>query len=266
MNFDAIVSEILRFLVYIKALIAFLIAWLFSGFVYKRLLRARLPASPQVIRNLATLMRVIIILVGIFIALSILGIDVTGALVAAGFAGIVIGLAAQQTLGNLLAGITMLVEGRLKIGDMVRIGDNWGIIEHVGLLSTHVRLFSGEVLIIPNSSLFSSSIYNYSGLKARRIDLSVGISYGSDIGKAVKVIEEALWRNPNVLAEPQAIIIVDNLGDNSVNLKVMFWVLSARFLDARKSVLGEIKKALEEAGIEIPFPQRVVWLKEAPER
>lgn len=266
MSVDAIISEILRSLVYIKALVAFAIAWLFSGFVYRRLLRAKLPASPQVIKNLATIVRVVIISVGIFAALSILGIDITGVLVAAGFAGIVIGLAAQQTLGNLLAGITMLLEGRLKIGDMVRIGDDWGVVEHVGLLSTHVRLFSGEVLIIPNSALFSSSIYNYSGLKARRVDLSIGISYNSDIGKAVKVIEEALWRNPDVLAEPQPLVIVDSLGDSSINLKVMFWVPSARFLDARKSVLGEIKEALERSGIEIPYPQRVVWLREAPGR
>ncbi|MEM4570626.1 MAG: mechanosensitive ion channel family protein, partial [Desulfurococcaceae archaeon] len=135
-------------------------------------------------------------------------------------------------------------------------------VEYVGIMSTRVRLWSGEVLTVPNSSVMGSSVYNFSRSLARRVEISVGISYESDIDKAIRVIREVLRQSELVLAEPEPSVLVDSLGDSSVNLRVLFWAPSQDFWTARSLIIKEVKKALEANGIEIPLPQRVVRLKE----
>ncbi len=243
------------------ALIAILISYylgkLFSGYIKK----SKIKVHPELMYNIMRAVKLVMLFIGFLIALSILGIELTGLMVAAGFAGIVVGLATQQTLSQIFAGISMLIEGRIKVGDSVRVGDDWGVVEAVGIMSTQIRLWSGEVVTIPNSDLMSSKIYNYSRPIARRIDLSLGISYNSDIGKALDVIRKTLESKELILAEPPPTLIVDSLGDSSVNIKVLLWVPSQEFWTIRREIIREIKGALEAAGIEIPFPQRVIWLR-----
>jgi len=227
----------------------------------KPIYRARAEVKPEVLHNIARLVRLAAILIGIAVALSIIGIDLGGLLLAAGFTGLVIGLAAQQTLSNLFAGLTLIFEDRIRVGDSVRIGSDWGMVESVGIMSTKIRLWSGEVLTVPNSVVMSSPLYNFSRSVARRAEVSIGISYTSDIGKAVEVIRSVLWENELVLAEPEPTVIVDSLGESSVNLKVLFWLPAQEFWTVRREVVADLKRALESSGIEIPYPQRVVWIK-----
>lgn len=245
----------------IASIVVILIAYYLGKIAESQIKKARIEAPPEIIYNIARVSKMVFIIVGVLVSLSILKIDLTGLLIAAGFAGIVVGLAAQQTLSHLFAGIALVIEGRLKIGDSVRIGDDWGVVTSVGLLSTKIRLWSGEVLTIPNSNVMSSKIYNYSKTIARRVDITVGISYNSDISKAVDVIKRVLDEKELVFAVPQPVVIVDNLGDSAVVLKVMFWLPSKEYWTIRKEIIREIKEALEKEGIEIPFPQRVLWVK-----
>jgi len=227
----------------------------------KPIYRARVEVRPEVLHNVARLVRLAAILIGIAVALSIVGIDLGGLLLAAGFTGLVIGLAAQQTLSNLFAGLTLIFEGRVRVGDSVRIGGDGGVVESVGVMSTKIRLWSGEVLTVPNSVVVSSPVYNFSRSVARRAEVSIGISYTSDVGKAVEVIRSVLWENELVLAEPEPTVIVDSLGESSVNLKVLFWLPAQEFWTVRRGVVADLKRALESSGIEIPYPQRVVWIR-----
>jgi Small-conductance mechanosensitive channel len=245
----------------IAAIAAIVIAYYIGKLAESQVRKARIEASPEIIYNIARSVKVLIILIGVFAALSILKVDLTGLLIAAGFAGLVVGLAAQQTLGQLFAGVALIVEGRLRVGDSIRIGDDWGLVTSVGLLSTRIRLWSGEILTIPNSDVMSAKIYNYSKSVARRADIVVGISYGSSISKAIAIIMNVLEEKELVLAVPSPIVIVDSLGDNAVVLKVLFWTPSQEFWTVRREIIREIKEALEKEGIEIPFPQRVLWLK-----
>jgi small-conductance mechanosensitive channel len=128
-------------------------------------------------------------------------------------------------------------------------------------MSTQIRLWSGEVLTIPNNDLMSSKIYNFSRSIARRVDISVPISYTSNISKALEVIRGLLDSKELVLAEPQPVLIVDSLGDSAIIIKVLFWVPSQEFWTVRREIIREVKEALEAVGIEIPYPQRVVWLR-----
>ncbi len=223
--------------------------------------RSKIRAPPEFIYNIVRAVRLAVLSIGFLVALSIVGVELSGLLVAAGFAGIVVGLATQQTLSQLFAGISIIMEGRVKVGDAVRVGDDWGVVEAVGILSTQIRLWSGEVVTIPNGDLMASKIYNFSRPIARRVEVSIGISYRSDIGKALNVIRALLDDKELVLAEPSPTLIVDSLGESSVNIKVLFWVPSQEFWTVRREIVREIKEALEAAGIEIPFPQRVVWLQ-----
>ncbi len=227
----------------------------------KPIYRASVEIKPEVLHNIARLVRLAAILIGVAIALSIVGVDLGGLLLAAGFAGLVVGLAAQQTLSNFFAGLTLIFENRIRVGDSIRIGDDSGVVESVGIMSTRIRLWSGEVLTIPNSSVLSSPIYNFSRSVARRAEVSIGVSYTSDLGRAIEVIRSVLWNNELVLVEPEPTVIVDSLGESSVNLKVLFWLPAQEFWTVRREVIADLKKALESSGIEIPYPQRVVWIR-----
>ncbi|MEM4557754.1 MAG: mechanosensitive ion channel family protein [Desulfurococcaceae archaeon] len=245
----------------VAAILAIIIAYYIGKVAGDYAKKALVKAPPEVIYNVSRATRLVFLIVGVLIALSILRIDLTGFLLAAGFAGIVIGLAAQQTLGNFFAGLTLLLEGRLRVGDSIRVDNDWGVVESVGLISTRIRLWSGEILTLPNSVLLSSRLYNYTPAIARRADITIGISYRSDIGKAIDIIKRVLDENDLVLANPPPVVIVDSLGESSINLKVLYWAPSTRFWDVRRTIVKDLKEALEKEGIEIPYPQRVVWLK-----
>lgn len=247
---------------YVLAVVVFAIFFYLSKVAAKQVSKLKIVAAPEILHNIERVVRVAVVAVGGLTALSVAGVDLGGLLVAAGFAGLVVGLAAQQTLSSLFAGLTLLLEGRVKVGDSVRIGSDWGLVEAIGIMTTQIRLWSGEVVTIPNSAVVSGPIYNYSRSIARRAEIGIGISYSSDIDRAIEIVRAVLWENELVLAEPEPVVIVDSLGESSINLKILFWTPSQEFWTVRRTVIRDIKKALESAGIEIPYPQRVVWLRE----
>lgn len=264
---DNLVKQLLTplFLRAIWALVAILVAYIVGKLISRRLRRLRADVRPEVIYNVDRVTRTIILLVGFLVALEILGVDLSGAVVAAGFAGLIIGLAAQQILGNLFAGISLLFEGRVKVGDTVRIGNDWGVVESIGLMTTQIRLFSGEILTVPNSDMMSSRLYNYTRPVARRIDVLIPVSYDTDLNKAVSVIKKVLADNELVLAQPEPMVLIEELADSSVNIRVYMWVPSNKYLEVRASIIGELKTALNIEGIEIPFPQRVIYIRSGPQ-
>ncbi|MEM2383034.1 MAG: mechanosensitive ion channel family protein [Desulfurococcaceae archaeon] len=260
--YDFVSRHLELFIKLIGAIVVLITLYYIGVFISKLIIeRIKVRAAPEVLISIRRGVRVLFTVIGSLAALSIIGIDLTGILVAAGFAGIVVGLALQQTLSQVFAGLLLIVEGRVKVGDAIRIGDDWGLVESIGIASTQIRLWSGEILTVPNTNVASSNIYNYSRSIARRAEFTLGISYSSDVYKAVEVIRKVLWNNSAVLAEPEPVIVVDSLGDSAINIKVMYWVPSQLFWSVRRTIVAEVKKALEEAGVEIPFPQRVVWLK-----
>ena len=246
----------------ISALIVILVAYLLiSKIIIPKLMKLSLRAPPEVVLNLTRLIKLLTITIAVFIALGILGIDLGGILIAAGFTSLVIGLALQQTLSQLFAGISLLIEGRIKVGESISIGDTGGVVEHIGIMTTQIRRFTGEVLTIPNNTMASSNIINISRSIARRIDITVGVSYGSRLDKAIDIIMNLLESHELVLADPPPRVLIEKFGESSIDLTVRFWVPSQYFIELKSTILGEIKKRFDEAGIEIPFPQRVLWIR-----
>jgi len=226
----------------------------------RRVMKERMPRNT--LSNLEKLVYYGIISIGFVIALSSIGFSLSGLLVAGGIMGIVIGFASQTVVSNLISGLFLIVEKPIKVGDSVNINDVAGVVEDVRILSTTIRTFDGIYTRLPNDKVFSSNIQNYVAHGARRFAYSIGIRYRDDADKAKEVIEGLLGTHPLILKEPAPQVFVDELGNSSVNLKVRMWAPSTHWYGVYTEMLWKIKTTLEDNGIQIPFPQRVVWFED----
>ena len=200
-----------------------------------------------------------ILAVAVIWVFTLLGLNLSGLLVAGGVAGIVIGFASQSIVGNLISGIFLMIERPLKIGEAVSIGDTAGYVEEINIISTNIRKYDGLYVRIPNQEVFTSSITNLVAHVARRFEYVVGIRYSDDADHAIEIIKSLLADEPFILIEPEPSIFVDELGDNAVNIMVRPWAPVNEWWSMKMKLLWKIKTTLEDQGIEIAFPQRVVW-------
>jgi len=200
-----------------------------------------------------------IMIIAIVWILPTIGIEPSGLIVAGGIVALAIGFAGQSIIGNLISGIFLMGERPIKIGDLVEISGNLGFVEDIHIISTSIRTLEGNFIRIPNETVFSSSITNYTSTPVRRFEYVVGIRYADDAVKAIQVIKDIINAHPLALVNPAPHVYVENLGDNSVDIMVRIWSPSTEWFGVKMELLWKIKTAIEEAGIEIPFPQRVVW-------
>lgn len=218
--------------------------------------------SPDSAKNLGKLIYYGIIIISLGVATSSQGIDLGGLIVAGGFLGIVIGFASQSVVSNLISGIFLMIEKPVKQGERIDIQgtDIFGKLLEIGAFSSKIQLYDGTVIRVPNEKVFTSNLRTFSLSQVRRTETSFGIAYKEDITKTIDVVREAIRKNmPYVLMEPQPDFLVKELGDNSVNILVRVWHPRDNWDEVSPLSLAIIKKALDEAGIEIPFPQRVIW-------
>lgn len=189
------------------------------------------------------------------------GVDISGLMVAGGIFGVVIGFATQSVVSNLISGFFLMIEKPAKIGDFVEIQGMGvtGTIVDMTTFSTRIRIADGTIVRIPNDKVFTSNIRAISGSSIRRMDKVVGIGYAEDIEIAKAAIKKAIIEKiPYVLIDPEPDITVEELADSSVNLKVIVWHPKEHWGKVNPIILEVIKIALDDIGIEIPFPQRVV--------
>ncbi len=191
--------------------------------------------------------------------LPILGLNLSGLLVAGGIAGIVLGFASQSVVANLISGLFLISERPIKIGDQVNIDGVTGFVEDIRVMSTIIRTYDGTYVRIPNEKVFNSNIINYVANVARRFEYVIGISYEDDAEKAVEIIEKVIEEEPFALKEPPPAVFVDELGESSVNIVVRIWAPASVWYDVKMRLLWKIKTELEANGIRVPYPQRVVW-------
>lgn len=241
-----------------------------AGFAIARLVRmvttkyigTKLPLGTR--RNLGKTIYYLIIAIGLLTALGVSGVDLSGIALAGGIAGIVIGFATQSLFSNVISGIFLQIDKPMKIGDPVlitgKLPDVSGVVVEITTLSSRLRMFDGTYVRLPNSDVFLSEIRNYSTAAARRVEIIVGIAYKEDVAKVIGIIRKSLNETPLVLVEPQPDVYVDSLGDSAVSINVWCWVPFSIWFDMRKQIIEQIKRELDSNGIEMPFPQRVVYL------
>lgn len=205
------------------------------------------------------------IFLGVISVLPLIGINLTGLLVAGGVVGIVVGFASQSVVSNLISGLFLVFERPVKMGEQIQVGTVSGVVWDIRILSTILRTFEGEYVRIPNEKVFSSEITNLVANKARRIDYTVGISYSDDAHEAISAIITMIEDHPFILKNPAPRIFVSELAESSVNIAIKIWVPSVIWYDVKTEMLWKVKMELEKAGITIPFPQRVVHIKKDAE-
>jgi small-conductance mechanosensitive channel len=219
----------------------------------------------QLLRNVIS---VVIVVVGTVTVLSQFGVDIFALVAGLGIVGLAVGFAAQSTLANFIAGITLLLERPFQIGDWVRINDQEGKVMRIALRTTWLRTRDNIFTMIPNDNVSSAEIINFSTEGPVRVRIPVGIAYKESIKAARAAIMPVLEAHELVLKVPgmQPRVAATALGDSSVNLTVLYW-LSPETFDIQPRVSAEllesIKEALDGAGIEIPFPHLQLFIDDA---
>jgi len=198
-------------------------------------------------------------------ALERLGVKTTAAIAIIGAAGLAVGLALQGSLANFAAGVMILLFRPYKDGDLVKIGDHFGVVTDIKIFVTTLRSPDNKEIILPNGQAIGGAIENLSTTGHLRVDLVIGVGYGEDIKKAKEVMTAATKSVPGVLTEPPPTIAVTELGDNSVNFVVRPHSTVDDYWNVYFGTLEACKIALDEAGIEIPFPQRDLHVKDISE-
>jgi small-conductance mechanosensitive channel len=199
-------------------------------------------------------------------ALERMGIQLSGLLLAGGITGIILGFASQNIVGNLISGIFLIIEKPIKIGDQVEIDKISGFITDIRIISTLIRTYDGLLVRIPNQQVFTSNITNLVGFPVRRFDFTIGIRYSDDADQAIFLIKDLIDKEPFALLNPAPSVHVSELGESSVNVIVRIWAPISEWFTLKTNLVLSIKKILQENGIEIPFPQRVVYLHNVPEK
>lgn len=189
------------------------------------------------------------------------GVETTSLVALIGAAGLAVGLALQGTLSNLAAGVMIIAFRPFKVGDFVEGPDVAGKVTGITLFTTEFGSFDNQHIVMPNSKLWGEKLVNNSHYPVRGVDMIIGVAYGADLKKAREAISGALSANDKVLADPAPFIEVHALNESSVDFMVRPFCNGGDFWAVRYSAPEQIKLALDAADVEIPFPQRTVWLR-----
>ncbi|MFB6125928.1 MAG: mechanosensitive ion channel family protein [Halolamina sp.] len=198
-------------------------------------------------------------LVTLFLVLALWDVNISGLLVSAGFAGIVLGLAARQTLGAVIAGIVVLFARPFELGDWIRIDDQEGVVTDITIVNTQLRTFDDEVVMIPNDQVTATELLNRSRRGRLRLNVDVGVDYETDVERAMEIAEDAMADVDVLLSQPEPHVVLTEFGDSAVGLRLRFYIAnpSARKMwQARTDVIVAVKEAFDEAEVTVPFPQR----------
>ncbi len=192
--------------------------------------------------------------------LGILGVETTSFIALIGAAGIAIGASLSGTLQNFAAGVMILIFKPYGVGDVVTAQEVSGKVEEIQIFNTILVTPSNDTVIVPNAQITSGILTNHSAKKLRRYDFVVGIGYNDDIDKAKKVLRDVVKTEELVVKPDEAVIEVVELGDSSVNLSVFCYTKPENYIPLTASLPEKVKKALDKAKINIPFPQRDVHM------
>ena len=201
-----------------------------------------------------------VMILGITIALKMLGIDITSIV---GLFGVGIGFALQDVIKNFVSGGLILIQKPFHVGDVIKVGEYIGKVEVIESRATFIKTFDGQRVIIPNADVFSTSVTNFSAHPERRLEIAVGVAYGTNLAQAGQIIMNILEHHESVLANPKPTVIFTDFADSSINISAKFWVdRTAKIFAIRSNILQEIKIAFDQSGVNIPFPIRTLHMED----
>ena len=248
-------ANIIQFIV---TMLVFYLLSVASGRLVKKVFAKSNKLSTLLLDFLQIGARRLILLIGLFVGLSALEINVGPVLAIVGAAGFVVAFALQNSLSNFASGILTLIYRPFDIGDLINVAGTLGEVETMNLLSTQLRTPDHQLVVVPNNLVWADTIINVTGIKRRRVDLIFGIGYSDDIDKAQKILEEIVAEHELVLKKPEPIVKLHELADSSVNFICRPWVRPVNYWDVYWDVTREVKRRFDNEGVSIPFPQQDV--------
>ncbi|NJD20316.1 MAG: mechanosensitive ion channel family protein [Gemmatimonadetes bacterium] len=193
----------------------------------------------------------------LIIAVSVLkelGFSLAPLLGAAGILGVAIGFASQTSVSNVISGFFLLGEEPFKVGDTIQVGDVEGVVLTIDMLSVKIRTFDNRMVRIPNESLVKSQFTNVTYFPIRRVDITLGVARKEDIGRVRRILLDVAASNPNVLMEPEPLVMFQGFGASSVDFKFAVWARQDSFLSVKNGIAEEVKRRFDAEGVELPFP------------
>jgi small conductance mechanosensitive channel len=232
---------------------------LFSGMVHRGL--GNREQSPSATKLVVDITRWGILTLGTVMAIQQF-VDVTAFLAGLGILGFTVGFALQDVMKNFASGVILLLQRPFRVGDSVEVGAYEGTVRVIDLRSTEIKTFDGRIAIIPNADVLNHAIVNYTRSVQRRIEVIVGVAYGTDLKLARDVALEAIRAVPGYLEDPAAIVAFKEFGESSIDMSVLVWFETglANPLTARDAAIEEIKRAFDAHQIDIPFPIRTMMM------
>lgn len=246
----------------LKAIVLIVLVFVVAGWARKVVgnVVRRAKVEETLSRFLANMARYTVLIAGGVAILGTLGVETTSFAAVLAAVGFAIGMAMSGMLGNIASGVMLLLFRPFKVGDVVNAGGVTGKIYEISLFTTVFDTPDNRRIIVPNNSIFGGTIENISHHATRRVDVSVGTDYGADIDKAREVMLAAAKGTDNVLSEPEPAIVLTGLGGSSIDWAVRVWVNAGDYWAVMDQLTRNVKVALDEAGIGIPFPQMDVHI------
>jgi small-conductance mechanosensitive channel len=248
------------------AAIAVLSVFFLAFLIARRLLRLYLReagVSEPIGGLLVTLLKYTVAMLALVTAAAQLGIQVTSVVAGLGIAGLAVSFAAQDTIANIISGITLAIDKPFTVGDWVQLEGVHAHVTAIRLRTTTLTTLDNQTIVLPNKSIAQQRIVNYTLVPRLRVHVPVGIAYKEDTRAARRVMLAALSGDRDILPEPAPQVVVTGLGASSVNLEMLFWIEDSSLMLAKQwEYLEKCKHALDQAGIQIPYPHAQVFLEE----
>jgi potassium efflux system protein len=241
-----------------------LASWIVQAALAEGLLSQR-QLEPGVRISIARLVHYAFVLIGFLLALATLGVSLREVTILAGALGVGIGFGLQTAVNNFVCGLILLFERPIKVGDYIQLGEQWGKIKHIGLRATIVQTFDNSEIVVPNNDLVANQVTNWTlSDRMSRINLPVGVAYGSDVSLVMETLRACAEENPLVLRSPSPQVQFTGFGESSLDFRLLAWVADVDSrLHAQTQILQEVDRRFRELKIEIPFPQRDVHIRSA---
>ena len=245
------------------------LAFLFIGFwVSKLIVKAlrkmmvRKNSDPGLISFVTSLANIALKIMIIISVMGMVGIQMTSFIAVLGAAGIAVGMALQGTLSNFASGVMILIFKPYKVDDYIEANGVAGVVKEIQIFNTIITTVDNKTIIVPNGSLATNTLTNYSKQPIRRVDWTVGVSYGTDFNVAKESIMRILNADSRVLKDPEIFVSISSLSDSSVDIVVRVWVNSPDYWDVYFDFYNTVYAKFNEEGISFPFPQMDVHIKE----
>jgi small conductance mechanosensitive channel len=264
-DYQSLMNQVVAYLPNIfSAVVSLFIFWIVNRAIQK-MLSATLTRMKVVRQLQGLILRAARLVVYIFAILTVadqLKFNITSLLAGVGVMGLALSFAAKDTIGNIISGVAIIIDGLFKEGDWILMGDMHATVTEIRMRTTVLTTFDNETVVVPNQQLAQERIVNYTMTPKSRVKVSIGIAYKEDMSRARNIMLETVKRDDRILTDPKPVVIVNGLGASSVNMQLRFWTEDPLLNFALMWEYTETCKiALDQAGIQIPFPHMQLFLE-----